>query len=209
MTTVRALPLVSLLLAGCFWNPLGGARPRVGLEAVERSPGEGRGAPPRPIVEPGARGYFFVDSLIAFRTQADLASVRLRLWNRGREPIRVAWDGSGPAGGSGRRDAGCPETVGDWEFRGSGPPGDFGVLDPGRSRERRVTLAARVGAPRGESWEPVGVLCLVFDPGEPRAALRLRVETPTARFVYTFWYRLMESPREDPPDAPAASAMLP
>jgi hypothetical protein len=209
MTTVRALPVVSLLLAGCFWSPLGGARPRVGLEAVERSPGEGRDAPPRPIVEPGARGYFFSDSLIAFRTQADLASVRLRLWNRGQEPIRITWDGSGPAGEGARRAAGCPEAAGDWELRGSGPNGDAGVLDPGRSRESRAMLAARVGSSRGGTWESVRILCMVFDPVEPRAALRLRVETPTARFVYTFWYRLMEAPREDPPAAPAASAMLP
>ena len=83
-------------------------------------------------------------------------------------------------------------------MRRSGRTGSVDVLDPGESRERRVAPAARVRTPRGESWEPVRLPCLVYDPAEPRAALRLGVETPGARFVYTFWYRLMEPPREDP-----------
>lgn len=200
-----AFPLVCLPLAGCFWHPVGGdARPRMGLEAVERSPAAGApGQRDRPMVEPGARGWFFSDSLIAIRTQANLASIRLRLWNRGTEPVRIVWSQAAPVGEGGD----CPEAAGEWELRGSGAPGDADVLDPGQSRERRVTPAARVRTARGESWEPVRLLCMVYDPAQPRAALRLGVETPGVRFVYTFWYRLMEPPREDPADPPAASAL--
>lgn len=51
------------------------------------------------------------------------------------------------------------------------------------------------------SWElrslaPAGDTGLV----EPGHALRVSVETPGTRFVYTFWYRLMEPPREDAAD---------
>jgi hypothetical protein len=74
----------------------------------------------------------------------------------------------------------------------------------GASRRRRG-----FGPRAGESWEPVRLLCMVYDPAEPRAALRLGVETPGTRFVYTFWYRLMEAPLEDSADPPAAPDALP
>ena len=207
MATARAYPLVFLLLAGCAWRPAGtDARPRVGLEAVERwSTAGAPAARGRPVAEPGARGYYFADSLIALRTRAGPGSIRLRLWNRGREPVRIVWEPAASAGEAGE----CPEAARGWELRASGEVENADVLGPGQSRERRVTPAARVSTARGEGWEPVRLPCLVYDPAEPRAALRLGVETPGGRFDYTFWYRLMEPPREDPADGAAAAAGLP
>ncbi|HEX7243449.1 MAG TPA: hypothetical protein VF263_24405 [Longimicrobiaceae bacterium] len=194
MWKVLAVPVTLVSLAGCLWLPLGDALPRVGLAAVERSPVTGGGSP-RPTTEPGARSYFFADSLIAFRTQAGLAEVRFRVWNVGREPVRIVSAPSGPGAGTGP--IACPEPTIGWELRRSGARGPAEVLGPGESREGYATPGAWVPTPAGEAWRSVRLVCMVFDPAAPRAALRLGVERGGVRYEYTFWYRLMEPPRED------------
>jgi hypothetical protein len=71
----------------------------------------------------------------------------------------------------------CPDATGSWELRRLAPAGDTGLVDPGHSREARLTPASRADTARGEGWEPVRLACMVFDPAEPRAALRVSVET--------------------------------
>ena len=196
MRVKTAFPWVlPLLLAGCLWHPLGGdARPRIGLEAVERSPAAG--APvtvSRPVVEPGARGYLFVDSLIAFRTRTNAAVVRFRLWNHGGTPITLLRDGAGLDARPGE----CPSAGGLLELRRRERREPETVVAPGASHEDEAVPAARVSGTDGEAWRSVGLPCFVFDPVGERVALRLAVEAGGARYLYTFWYRLLEAPRED------------
>jgi hypothetical protein len=188
------LPLAALLLASCLWLPAGrGARPRLGLDAVERVPAGAPGGAIRPAAEPGERGWLFADSLIGFRTRANSAFVKVRMWNRGSETIRVLADGvaaSSPAGA-------CPDAAAGWTLRPDGAPGGTGTLAPGDSWESDALPAARPLDPAGADWREVGLACLVFDPAAPRVALRLGVERAGVRYDYTFWYRLIEPPRED------------
>jgi hypothetical protein len=193
------LALVALPLAGCLWLPVGaGARPRLGLEAVERVPAGAPGGGFLPAAEPGERGWLFADSLIGFRTRARPASVRFRVWNRGREPVRILWDTAATAPPA----DGCPESAAGWMLRPDGTAGGPDTLAPGESWESDALPAARPAAPAGETWREAGLACLVFDPAEPRMALRLGVERAGVRYDYTFWYRLMEPPREDRPGEP-------
>lgn len=181
----------------------------MGLQAVERSPAAGApGARHRPAVEPGARGWSFSDAPVAIRTQASLASIRLRPWNRGAGPVRAVGSQACPGGEGGDR----PDAAGEWEPRGSGAPGNADVLDPGRSRERRGTPAARVRTPRAGRGSPSGSRAWSTIPRSRAPPRGWASETPGARFVYTFWYRPMEPPREEPArpargvGAPAAAA---
>lgn len=192
------LALVALPLAACLWLPVGAdARPRLGLEAVERVPAGASGGAIRPVAEPGERGWLFADSLIGFRTRAHSSSVRLRVWNRGSEPVRILLYGTGP-----RTPAdGCPDSAADWILHPDEVPGGHDPLGPGESWESDALPAARLDR-AGDAWREVGLACLVFDPAEPRAALRLGVERAGVRYDYTFWYRLMEPPREDAPAPP-------
>jgi hypothetical protein len=193
------LALVALPLAGCLWLPVGAdARPRLGLEAVERVPAGAPGQSIRPAAEPGERGWLFADSLIGFRTRARAASVRFRLWNRGSEPVRILLYGTGPRTPANA----CPDTATDWTLGTGGAPGTPRPLEPGESWESDVLPAARPLDSVGEDWREAGLACFVFDPVAPRAALRLGVERGGVRYDYTFWYRLMEPPREDRPEAP-------
>lgn len=184
--------LAALPLAACLWLPPGaGARPRVGLEAVERTPATGTRLAARPAEEPGTRGWLFADSLIAFRTRANPAAIRFRLWNRATEPLRILRDSPAAAGE-------CAEPAGAWELRETGLRAEPHVLAPGESWEGEAVPAVRVGPSAGAAPRTVGLACLVFDPAQPRAALRLGVERDGVRYDYTFWYRLAEPPREDP-----------
>lgn len=199
MWKVLGVPLAVLPLASCLWLPVGAdARPRLGLEAVERVPAGAPGGAFPPAAEPGERGWLFADSLIGFRTRASSSSVRFRVWNRGREPVRILAYGTGPPTAAGA----CPETAADWSLRPNAVPGEPDTLGPGESWESDALPAARPLDPAGEAWRRVGLACLVFDPGAPRAALRLGVERAGLRYDYTFWYRLMEPPREDGPGEP-------
>ena len=199
MWRMLGVPLAVLPLASCLWLPVGAdARPRLGLDAVERVPAAGApGMAVRPAAEPGERGWLFADSLIGFRTRAKPASVRFRLWNRGSVPVLILRDSAGtphPAGA-------CPDSATEWSLRASGAPESPAALDPGESWESDAVPAARLRDPAGAAWSGVGLACLVFDPAEPRVALRLAVERGGVRYDYTFWYRLMEAPREDGPAA--------
>ena len=201
---IRVAALV-LPLAACSWRGVGPeARPRMGLEAVDRSSAEG--APSgelRPATEPGRRGYFFADSLIALRSRADLASIRVRVWNRSREPIRLIWEQQGPGPHGWQPARACPDTVTAWAVRRSGPPRAPDVVEPGAAREGSATPVARVRTLGGDAWQAVSLQCVVYDPAEPRMALRLWVETGGVRHVYTLWYRLLEPPRADGGGDPA------
>jgi hypothetical protein len=195
------VPLAVLPLAACLWLPRGpDARPRLGLESVERAPAHGAGAPRGPVAEPGVRGWLFADSVIVLRTRAGTAGVRFRIWNRMGEPMHVSWDPApAPAGRSG---ASCPAASDAWVLAGGRTAAPPDAIAPGGSWEAVVQPAARL-AGTGEAWRTVPLPCLVFDPAEPRVALRLRVQAGTRRFGYTFWYRLMAPPREDPAEVAA------
>lgn len=181
---MRAL-LLPLAAAGCIWLPLGSdAVPRVRLEEVRRSPAAGVEWTSRPGVEPGGRGAFFEDSLIAFRTQPTAEGVRFRLWNRRDERMRIEGD---PAA-VGRAADRCPAVAVDWEmrWRGGGAPGD--VVPARGSREGEAVAAARVPTVQGGVWTTVPIACLAGDPAQARAPLRLTVAVGDARYDYTFWY---------------------
>ncbi|HET7460231.1 MAG TPA: hypothetical protein VFJ82_03250 [Longimicrobium sp.] len=190
-----AVPVAIPLLGGCLLMPVGGdARPLIRLEAVERSAAPG--TPARwswPVAEPGERGYLFTDSLIAVRTRVNAAVVRFRLWNTGRAPITILHD---PAGFDPRPVA-CPSAGGGLELRSRGPRGLETVVAHGSSHAEEVVPVAPSPASGAELWRPVGLLCFVFDPVQDRIALRVIVTADDARYHYTFWYRLIEAPRED------------
>lgn len=197
------VPLAVLPLSACLWLSRGPeARPRLGLESVERTPPAAAGARLQPVAEPGVRGWMFADSLIVFRTRTGASSVRVRVWNRSAVPVQVSWDSVAGAAGRGGSD-GCPEFAERWMLRdrdGALPPY---TLAPGASWEKVVEPAA-LGAGPGQVWRMVSLPCLVFDPAQPRAALRLWVQAGPRRYGYTFWYRLMEPPREDAVEAAGA-----
>lgn len=196
--------MLALALAGCLWHPPGdGARPGMGLAAVERASPGGGSAGLHVAGEPGTRGYLFTDSLIAFRTRVRPGSVRFRLWNRGDRPVRVLWPDLGVVNDA--PEPPCPDSARGWALRGSASPGEDVELLPGESAEGHAVLAVRVRTAAGETWQASSLPCLVFDPAEPRAGLRLEVETAGLRHRYTFWYRLVEPPREDGAPAPVAS----
>jgi hypothetical protein len=184
-----AFPLVLPLLGGCLLLPLASdLKPGIGLEAVERSPAHG--VRTTPILERDRRGSLFVDSLIVFRTWANTAVVRFRVWNHGREPITILPGGRvlEPRPGECAPPEGPAEPL---------PPGDGGsetVMAPGASREYEATAGALVPGAGASTWQPGDVHCLDYDPAAQRGALRLAVEARGARYVYTFWYRAAEGP---------------
>jgi hypothetical protein len=190
-----AVPVAIPLLGGCLLLPSGGdARPRIRLEAVERSSAPGTPATwSRPVMEPGERGFLFTDSVIAVRTRVSAAVVRFRLWNTGRAPITILRDGTG----FDPRPIACPSASGGLELRSRGPRGRETVVAHGASDEDEAVPAAHSSASAAEHWRPVGLLCFVFDPVQDRIPLRVIVAVDGARYHYTFWYRLIEAPRED------------
>jgi hypothetical protein len=183
---IRMRMLLPLVTAGCFWVPLGSdAVPAMGVDEVRRSSGSGAERVDGPGRELGGRGWFFEDSLIAFRTQANAARVRFRLWNKRGVPIRVVWS-SGPVEEPRGR---CPAAVAEWELRRTGDgAAPANVLRPGESREEHAVAVALVPMPEGGAWRPVPLSCVAGDPAGARAALRLAVETEGERYIYTFWY---------------------
>ena len=190
MMRMRAL-LLPLVAAGCIWLPLGSdAIPRVALLEVQRSSGSGPVWAGRPGLEPGGRGAFFQDSLIAFRTQATADGVRFRLWNRRDELMRIGWD----AFAAGKAQAQCPAAAAGWEmrWRGGGPPAD--VLQARGSREDEAVAVARIPTPRGGTWTSVPIGCLAGGAADGRAPLRLTVAAGGERYVYTFWYGVQAPP---------------
>ncbi|HEX6910956.1 MAG TPA: hypothetical protein VF142_11195 [Longimicrobium sp.] len=198
------VPLAVLPLSACLWLPPGpGARPRLGLESVERTAPSGAGARLRPVAEPGVRGWMFTDSLIVFRTRTGASSVRVRVWNRSAEPVHLSWDSVAAAAGG--RTSGCPDAPVRWTLRGRDGAVPPDALAPGGSWEMLAEPAA-LDAASGGVWRTVSLPCLVFDPAAPPAALRLWVQAGARRYGYTFWYRLMESPREDAVPAPGRNA---
>ena len=193
---MKRVVLVALpLLGGCLGLPSGGdARPRIRLEAVERSAAPGTpGTWSHPVTEPGERGYLFADSVIAVRTRVNAAIVRFRLWNNGRAPITILRDSTG----FDPRPVACPSAVGGLELRSRGRRGRETVVAQGASDEDEAVPAAPSPDSGVEPWRPVGLLCFVFDPVQDRIALRVIVAADGARYHYTFWYRLIEAPRED------------
>ena len=192
------LPLL-VLAGGCLWLPVGSdARPAIGLEAVERA--SASGGPPaaaRPAREPGDRGHLFEDSLIAFRTRANHEVVRFRLWNKGPEPLRIAWDVADPAGRPARE---CPASAGEWELQRQGGRADVVTVPPGGSHEAYALPRARLADGDAE-WRSVRMACLAYEAAAPRAALRLWVEAAGGRFLYTVWYRSAAAHEDDPRSA--------
>ncbi|HEU4453006.1 MAG TPA: hypothetical protein VFR81_08095 [Longimicrobium sp.] len=185
MRRMRAVPLLTLAAAGCLWLPLGSdAVPRIGLDEVRRASTAGIERTARPGAEPGARGWFFEDSLIAFRTQATAEAVRFRVWNKDAGVIRVLWD----AGSGGEPRGKCPAQVVAWELRRSGGRSPASVLRPGESLEEHAVAVARVPMLDGGLWRAVPLACLAGDPGAARVPLRLEVEAGGAMHRYTFWY---------------------
>lgn len=183
MPAMRARLLLPLVAAGCLWVPLGtDAVPRIELLEVTRASRPGVERAIRPGAEPGGRGWFFEDSLLAFRTQANGAGVRFRVWNRRATPVRIAW---GP-GAAGEPRGACPAEAEGWELRRSGAAAD--VVPPGASREAYAVAVARVPARGGGVWRPVPLACVAAGPAETRVPLRLAVETEAGRHGYTFWY---------------------
>jgi hypothetical protein len=183
-----AFPLVLPLLGGCLLLPLGSdLKPGIGLEAVERSPAHG--VRTTPILERGHRGSLFADSLIVFRTWANAAVVRFRVWNPGREPITILPGGRvlEPRPGE------CAPPEGRVEPLGGGG-GSATVMAPGASREYEAAAGALVPGAGAGTWQPGDVHCFDFDPAAGRGVLRLAVEARGARYVYTFWYRAAEGP---------------
>lgn len=194
MTRMHAL-LLPLAAAGCMWLPLeSDAIPRVGLQEVQRASATGAERTARPSREPGGRGMFFEDSLIAFRTRATAEGVRFRVWNRGDERMRIEW---GPAA-QGKTDTRCPAVAVGWEmrWRGGGAPAD--VVPARGSAEDEAVAVARVPAPRGGSWRSVPVECVAGAVADGRAPLRLTVQVGESRHLYTFWYGA-GAPRGDAP----------
>ncbi|HEU0012372.1 MAG TPA: hypothetical protein VFQ45_01740 [Longimicrobium sp.] len=188
-----AVPLLVLPLAGCLPALGEEARPAFALESVERQPRPAAAVEPgRPAGAPGARGYLFADSAVAVRARANLESIRVRLWNRGRAPVRVAWDSvAAPPAPA----AACPEAFDGWRMRWAPGPADTAAVAPGGSREMYVTPAVRVRTPAGDGWRAVRLPCLVYDPAEPRVPLRLELDTPAGRLAYVLWFRLVRPPR--------------
>ncbi|HET7231412.1 MAG TPA: hypothetical protein VFJ16_15495 [Longimicrobium sp.] len=189
-----AVPVALPLLGGCLLMPLGDdARPRMRLEAVERSAAPGAPATwSKPVMEPGERGYLFTDSVIAVRTRVNATTVRFRLWNTGRGPITVVRDAAFDP-----RPVACPSAGGGLELRSRGPRGIETVAAHGSSHGDEVVPVAPSPASGADPWRPVGLLCFVFDPVQDRIALRVMVAADGTHYRYTFWYRLIEPPRED------------
>jgi len=171
------------LLGGCLLLPVGSdLRPRIGLEAVERSPAPA--VRPAPVIERGERGELFVDSLIVFRTWGNAAVVRFRVWNRVGESITIF-------GADVARPGGCPAPEGGFELLRSGGAGT--VVAPGASREYEA-VAPLLAPGAGEWAQQTGDSHCFGDDRAGRSALRLAVEARGARYVYTFWYRSTDGP---------------
>ena len=184
-----ASALILPLLGGCLLLPLDSdLNPRLGLEAVERSPAHGARA--APVIQRGGRGELFVDSLIAFRTWANASAVRFRLWNHGRVPITILGDGAGPAA----RAAGCLPGEGLYalQWRGSPGPEREVPIGSGASHEYEATVALPVPDENATALEDLH--CFDSRPVTPRMVLRLAIEAGSDRYVYTFWYGLVEGP---------------
>ena len=185
------LPVILPLLGGCVWLPLGAVvRPKVGLHAVERTQAPGvLVMSSRPITEPGERGSLFVDSLIALRTRVSGRVVRVRLWNHGRVPIRIAGDDEA---GSDSLLLGCSPDGRWFEMLRREHRERATLLAPGASREFEAVPAITVGS--GGAISSLAGDCVGADAAARGFALRLAVEAGGARYLYTFWYRVLEAP---------------
>jgi len=180
--------LILPLLGGCLWLPLGAdVRPKVVLHAVERTRTPGvPGTSSRPIAEPGARGSLFVDSLIALRTRVSGRVVRVRLWNHARVPIRIAGDDEA---GSDPLSPGCSPDGRWFEMLRRERAA---LLAPGASREYEAVPAIPAGS-GGAVPRPAND-CTGAGAAARGFALRLAVEAGGTRYLYTFWYRMLEAP---------------
>lgn len=183
------LPSILLLLGGCLWLPLGAdGGPRMGLHAVERARGHGAPAASHPpIAEPGARGYLFMDSVIAVRTRVSGRVVRFRLWNHGRAPITILADDR-----AGIEPGGCLPDRGRIEVLRRERREPDTVVAPGASHEYEAVPAMPAGSGGAVPRSAGG--CSGAGAAAGGLALRLTVEADGARYLYTFWYAATDAP---------------